>query len=193
MPLAPLEFPPAPIHTPDGLKRFEKAYADAIRTMSPPPGESQAYTRHCLNLAMASTWYSMTRSQESRPRRGYYTLLLPRLLTIENQPDPCTGRLVLQLSDPEYLPSMLVMAGFIPPLDRPPCNATLSIVDITPVPPMADKTPAAPDPMYPVLAYLERAAAEFARVFFEPPDQARARSPRKQTRVTLTPVLGEFL
>ena len=194
----PLVFPSSPIHTTDGLRHLLANFRALIKLLESASGPAVASS---LDTAMAHLWYSLIRSQESKPRAGYYSTILPRLLRVQvppslqprtphaHPPKPqtihCTGRLVLQLTNPDYTPAIRVCAFEAP--EQPAagaaaeCMATLSVIDITQVrsiPPLPTTPTSTPSTLQmigrsssisPLSAYIQWAVSEFNTVFLQPP------------------------
>ena len=193
----PLTFPPTRIDTPDGLRAFDADLRAVSRTLEPAPHLTQ-------EAALERLWYSLIQSQESRPRHGTYSLLLPRLLRLQptpptrppppTKPKPLlyTGRLTLSLSNPRFTPDPTTPGAFLAPhIKDEECVATLAVIDIRLVRniPAAAAAPQAP-PHRPsqqaptsLMDYIQWAASEFHSVFLSPQPQ-----PPPASQARLAPV-----
>ena len=162
-PLDPIVLCSESIDTPDGLRAFKARFHECMCMLEPVDDTSG--TRY----SGTSVWYDLTRSYESKPKHGYYTVLIPRLIMPPKCPHWCTARLVVQLSNTEYVTSLYTVSEFVPPVGKPPCKATMSLEDIRPV-----RRPAEPDttPWYLRtldLDWLGAVANEFRAVFLHAP------------------------
>jgi hypothetical protein len=168
---APIHFPAAPIHTHDGVRALQANLCATIRMLDAAHTATTA-----IEVAAAKLWYDLARSQESRPRHGHYTTILPRLLRIPRDKDKTalySGRLVLHLSNPKYTPCVTGF-DFDAPAPRQECTATLSIIDLTPVKniPSQPNPNAAPHTHTPthtpqdLATYIRWAVNEFNTTFF---------------------------
>ena len=173
-----LTFPRYNVDTADGLRGFIRELKDITRRMEAPTATDYEVGKAALFL-----WFSLTRSEQSKPKFGHYSCVLPRLLRVP-QPcpsyitftlalrsaptQPCTARLTLTLSNPAFAP-LLDEVGFVE-AENPTrtCTATLALVDITPV--RTIPIPQAPAPQTQpktLAASVGWALSEFRRAFFE--------------------------
>ena len=170
----PLHFPPARLDTSDGVRQLAADMRAIVRQLEPPTHSPQL--KSTIDDAVGRLWYQLTRSQEARPRSGYYTTILPRLLRVQSRsaaseskdrPVLCSGRIVLQLSNPEFIPS-LVSFGFETPAHpaRRECTATLSVIDLTHVRHIPASPTAVTNPSD-LGSYFQWAITEFNSTFFD--------------------------
>ena len=172
-----LTFPPVRIDSADGIRALNANLRSLVRQLE---GAATPLMKSSLDIAVSQVWYGMIRSSESRRKRGYFTTILPRLIRVQpgskngtkDKPILCSGRIVLQLSNPAFDPCVSV-ATFDAPRDDPQaeCTAILSVVDLTQVRNIkVDSAPATTQPGQDkaCINFLTWAIGEFNEVFFQP-------------------------
>jgi hypothetical protein len=154
-------------------------------------------TTSSIDSAAAHLWWGLTHSQESKPKSGYYSSILPRLINIKTKEPPhviqCTGRIVMQLSDPEFTP-LVGTCSFKAPNVQAQCTVVFSVIDLVQVPHLPGFYGRTDTPLHmvdrssvqmPISAYLSWVVSEFHRTFLD--DQPAPPPPPPQPDPTPPP------